>query len=347
MDESLKEDLVRAERSTVRTLSAVVLSAVVGLAGCSAAPGEQAADTPDIAPTPMIDRAAQPLQASSTITDPHGHQLSLPKAPERIVCLSGLCDDMLVELGMTPTGTSNSALLIHPALMGEVGKTVPAVQGSFGSEDVESIAALKPDLVIGLSGVHDSLRPAIESFAPLWLTDPVNWQESVEYLRNLGSLTGRTEQAMAAETAFRAKLADAVQATRDSGQVRQKVVLMYGSAESIGVDTSDSLKGDLLAQLFTYPFPAKGADVETAGNYSVEELLAKQPDVTLVYSLLFSPQDRTLSAQLAENPVWKQIPAVQGQQVHEVHAKLFGSGRGTRSMAAIIDASLKLVPAPR
>ncbi|MGW1677348.1 ABC transporter substrate-binding protein [Saccharopolyspora sp. NPDC002376] len=142
-------------------------------------------------------------------------------------------------------------------------------------------------------------RPAIEGFAPLWLTDPASWQESVAYLRNLGSLTGHAEQAVAAETAFRGKLADAVQATRESGQAGQKVVLMYGSADSIGVDTSDSLKGDLLAQLFGYPFPAKGADAETASNYSVEELLAKQPDVALVYSLLFSPEDRTLSAQLA------------------------------------------------
>ncbi|MER7012221.1 ABC transporter substrate-binding protein [Saccharopolyspora sp. NPDC000359] len=337
---------MRAERSTARTLPAVLLAAALGLAGCSTAPEEQSADAAP-APAPVIERTAQPLEASLTITDPHGHQLSLPKPPERIVCLSGLCDDMLVELGMAPAGTSSPDLLAHPALMGQRGSAVPVVQGSFGSEDVESIAALEPDLVIGLAGVHDALRPAIEGFAPLWLTEPVNWQESVAYLRNLGSLTGRTEQAVAAEAAFRGKLADAVRATRESGQANREVVLMYGSAESIGVDTSDSLKGDLLAQLYTYPFPAKGTDAETASNYSVEELLAEQPDVVLAYSLLFSPEDRTLSAQLADNPVWQQIPAVQEQQVHEVHAELFGSGRGTRSLAAIIDETEKLVPASR
>lgn len=337
---------MRAERSTARMLFAALLATAIGLAGCSAAPDEQPADAAP-APAPVIDRAAQPLSASTTITDPHGQQVRLPKPPERIVCLSGLCDDVLVELGMTPAGTSNPDLLAHPALMGERGKSVPVVRGSFGSEDVESIAALRPDLVIGLSGVHDALRPAIEGFAPLWLTEPANWQESVGYLRNLGSLTGRTERAVAAETAFRGKLADAAQATRASGQASRKVVLMYGSAESIGVDTSDSLKGDLLAQLVNYPFPAQGADVETAANYSVEELLAKQPDVVLVYSLLFSPEDRTLSAQLADNPVWQQIPAVREQQVHEVHAKLFGSGRGTRSLAAIVDEVAELVPSSR
>ncbi|MFI0462636.1 MULTISPECIES: ABC transporter substrate-binding protein [Saccharopolyspora] len=334
---------MRAVRRTGGMLSAAVLSIAVALTACSAPPAGQ--EPAPAVPAPAIDRAAQPLAASLSITDPHGQQVALPKRPERIVCLSGLCDDVLLELGMVPAGTSNPVLLAHPALLGERAATVPVVRGSFGAEDVESIAALQPDLVIGLAGVHDSLRPAVEGFAPLWLTEPANWQESLAYLRNLGSLTGRAEQAVAAEARFRNKLADAVAATRASGQAGRRVVLMYGSAESIGVDTSDSLKGDLLAQLFSYPFPAKGSDAETASNYSVEELLARQPDVALVYSLLFSSEDRALSDQLAANPVWQQVPAVQNRQVHEVHAKLFGSGRGTRSLAAVIDEAMRLVPA--
>ncbi|SHF58360.1 iron complex transport system substrate-binding protein [Streptoalloteichus hindustanus] len=260
------------------------------------------------------------------------------------MCLSGLCDDMVVELGMTPVGTSSPALISHPALLGQGGSAVPVVQGSFGSEDVESIARLRPDLVVGLSGVHEPLATAIEKFAPLWLTEPKNWQESVGYLRGLGALTGRVEQAVRAEREFRGKLADAVARTRQTGQARRTVVLMYGSVDSIGVDTADSLKGDLLKQLFSYPFPAKGSDVSTASNYSVEELLARKPDVVFVYSLLFSDKDRTLSAQLADNPVWRQVPAVTGNRVHEMHAKLWGSGRGTRSLSAVIDQALEKVP---
>jgi iron complex transport system substrate-binding protein len=119
---------------------------------------------------------------------------------------------------------------------------------------------------------------------------------------------------------------------------------MYGSADAIGVDTTASLKGDLLAQLFRYPFPAKGTDAETASSYSLEELVAQAPDVAFVYSLLFSADDRTLSAQLAGNPVWALVPAVQQGGVHEIEPRLWGSGRGTRSLTAVIDEALALVP---
>jgi iron complex transport system substrate-binding protein len=292
----------------------------------------------------VVDRTTAPLAPALEIIDPHGVTVALPRSPERIVCLSGLCDDLVVELGLVPAGTSNPALLANPALLGPAAADVPVVVGSFGSEDVESIAALQPDLVIGLTGVHEPLQPAIERFAPLWLTEPVTWQESVGYLRALGALTGRTEQAVAAEQRFRDHLADAVARTRETGQAERTVVLMYGSADSIGVDTTASLKGDLLSLLFRYPFTAKGADVQTASSYSVEELLTHAPDVAFVYSLLFGDDDRTLSAQLADNPVWALVPAVQQGAVHETEPRLWGSGRGTRSLTAIVEQTLALVP---
>jgi iron complex transport system substrate-binding protein len=81
-----------------------------------------------------------------------------------------------------------------------------------------------------------------------------------------------------------------------------------------------------------------------ASNYSVEELLTQAPDVVFVHSLLFGSDDRTLSAQLADNPVWALVPAVQHSAVHEVEPRLWGSGRGTRSLTAIVEQALALVP---
>ena len=168
-----------------------LLALSVLVVGCSTPVAEGGSTAPQQA---AIDRTVQPLQPSLTVTAA-GSQLALPKVPERIVCLNGLCDDVLTELGIVPAATSNPALLAHPALLGDRAAAVPVVKGTFGSEDVESIAALKPDLVIGLPGVHDGLRPAIERFAPLWLVEPTKWQESVESLRALGALTGQTQKA--------------------------------------------------------------------------------------------------------------------------------------------------------
>ena len=334
---------VAAARSRASRIAALLPVAVVALllAGCggSAAPALEAA-----AERPAVSRDVAPLEPALTVTDPRGATVTVPAPPTRIVCLTGLCDDMVVELGLTPAGTSTPALLKNPVLLGDRAAQVPTVAGSFGSEDVESIAALRPDLVIGLGGVHEPLRAAIERFAPLWLVQPTTWEESVGYLRDLGSLTGRTAEATAGELRFRTTLADGVEQARATGKADRKVLLMYGSADTIGVDTTDTVNGNLLATLYDYPFVPRGADVETASTYSVEEILAQAPDVVFAFSLLFSSADRTLTDQLAANPVWAQVPAVQQGNVHEMDPRLWGSGRGTRSLGAIVTQSLAAVP---
>ncbi|GAA3995868.1 ABC transporter substrate-binding protein [Allokutzneria multivorans] len=318
----------------------LALLAVLALAACTSAPAQPPAAQGG---TTQVDTRVEPLSPSLDITDPRGTRITLPATPSRVVCLTGLCDDALTELGLKPAGTSNAALLVHPALLGPEGRSVPVVPGSFGSEDVEAIAGLRPDLVIGLAGVHDQLRQALAKFnAPLWTVDPKDWKDSVGYLRALGSLTGRAKEATDAETRFRSKLATAVKSSRDKGNDKKTVLLMYGSADSIGVDTTDSLVGKLLGSLYTYPWTAKGTNAETASTFSVEEILAKRPDTIFVYSLLFGT-DKKLSEQLAANPVWAQIPAVKSGRVHEVAPKPWGSGRGTRSLSLVIDESQSLL----
>ncbi|MBP2475377.1 iron complex transport system substrate-binding protein [Crossiella equi] len=338
---------MRRSCAQLALLSLVTASAAL-VASCTSAPPATAPTGTAGAGAADIPVTAAPLAPSLSVTDPTGQAVTLPKVPERIVCLTGLCDDALTELGLKPAGTSNAVLLALPQLAGEAGKSVPVIPGSFGQEDVEAVGALRPDLVIGLAGVHDGLRPAVAKFnAPLWTVNPTTWEQSVGYLRNLGALTGRTEQALAAETKFRTTLAGAVKTSREKGLDKRTVLLMFGSADSIGVDTTESLTGKLLGQLFGYPFPAKSTNADTASTYSVEEILAKQPNVIFVYSLVFSSADRKLSEQLADNPVWKQVKAVRDGQVHEVVPKLWGSGRGTRSLGALVEEALaKVAQAP-
>ncbi|MGW8990966.1 ABC transporter substrate-binding protein [Streptomyces zhihengii] len=309
-----------------RWLTAAVLGSV--LVGCGATSDEPANDD-KAAPAARTDVNVEPIKAATELTDVNGVDVSLEKAPERIVCLFALCDDILTELGIVPTAT-NSALLAHPAFLGkDRAKEVDVVPGGFIAPEVEAILSHKPDLVIGLGDTHGKLAPALQGATTFWSMQPETWQDSVGYLRNTAALTGRTVEGEKAERAFRAKLAKAEKAPS-----AKTALIIYGSDENFGVATPD---GDVTAGLFpkiaNYPWKSRGVE----GSYSLEEILAKDVDVLFVETMSFGGADGTLSEKLAENPLWSKIPAVRNGDVHEVNSEVWAKGRGTRSMGIVLD----------
>lgn len=307
--------------------------AVLGglLVGC----GTENADPGPGEPAPAADAGARtstevrPIEAATRITDAKGVQVSLPKPPEKIVCLVALCDDILVELGMTPIAT-NSQVLAHPEFLGkEKAAKIPVVPGGFLSPEVEAILAHKPDLVIGLEDTHGKLAPALKGATTFWPLQPGSWQDSVGYLRDLAALTGRTAQGEKAEKTFRTRLADAEQQKSD-----KTALIIYGSDENFGVATPETdVAAGLFPKISHYPWKSRGVD----GSYSLEEILARDVDVLFVETLSFGAPDGKLSDKLAKNPLWSRIPAVKNGKVIEVDSEVWAKGRGTRSLGLVLD----------
>ncbi|MER7554889.1 ABC transporter substrate-binding protein [Streptomyces anulatus] len=307
--------------------------AVLGglLAGCGT--GESDTGGPAAAPggadAARTSTDVRPIEAATRITDAKGVTVSLPKPPEKIVCLVALCDDILVELGMTPTAT-NSQVLAHPKFLGgKKAAEIPVVPGGFLSPEVEAILSHRPDLVIGLEDTHGKLAPALKGATTFWPVQPGNWQDSVGYLRDLAALTGRTEQGETAEKTFRTRLAQAEKAKSD-----KTALIVYGSDENFGVATPESdVAAGLFPKISHYPWKSRGVD----GSYSLEEILARDVDVLFVETLSFGAPDGKLSDKLAENPLWSRIPAVKNGKVIEVDSEVWAKGRGTRSLGVVLD----------
>ncbi|MEU2760954.1 MULTISPECIES: ABC transporter substrate-binding protein [unclassified Streptomyces] len=305
--------------------------AVLGglLAGC----GTENTDTGDPASAAGAEARTstevRPIEAATRITDARGVTVSLPKPPEKIVCLVALCDDILVELGMTPTAT-NSQVLAHPDFLGEEkAAEIPVVPGGFLSPEAEAILALQPDLVIGLEDTHGKLAPALKGATVFWPLQPGSWQDSVGYLRDLAALTGRTERGEQAEKAFRTRLAKAEQQKSD-----RTALIIYGSDENFGVATpTTDVAAGLFPKIAHYPWKSRGVD----GSYSLEEILARDVDVLFVETLSFGAPDGKLSDKLAKNPLWSRIPAVRNGKVIEVDSEVWAKGRGTRSLGLVLD----------
>lgn len=291
--------------------------------------------SPD-ASTSMSAGASGAPTGPVTATDPKGATVTLPHRPERIVCLTGLCDDVLFTLGLTPVGTSTPDLLALDSYLGAAAKQIPVIPGGFGTEDIESIAALKPDLVIGLAGVHDQNKAAIENFAPLIVVDVLSYRDSLAYQTFLGELTGHTAQAAAGNADFE-KAHQAALALGKEKNLKSTVALsMYWNVGTTGVNTDDDIIGSLLAEVFSYPWPNKGGDWSTQAAYSNSEILKQNPQVIFMQSYTATPSSPKGSAELAKDPLWQRISAVKDGKVMEVQVALWTAGRGPHALAQVL-----------
>lgn len=275
-----------------------------------------------------------------SVTAHNGTTISVDAPVERIVCLTGLCDDAAIELGLVPVATTTPALVTRDDFLGADGEEIPVVPGFFGAEDVEAIVAFEPDLVVGLVGVHEGLAEAIEEFAPLWLAETASVEDSISNLETMAGLTDRTDEGAAAAAATRDAVESAQARAAEMGLENETVLLMFGSSSCFGVEHSGTWLGGLLATMFDYPWPAQSDDPVTAGSYSIEEILANDPGTIFAASFVFGPTDETVSEQFADDPAWQRISAVVDDRVVEVLPQLWLAGRGTRSVRAVLDETL-------
>jgi iron complex transport system substrate-binding protein len=282
-----------------------------------------------------------------TFTDATNTTVTLSKPPTRIACLVSLCEDILAEIGLQPVAV-NDTFGQDPHFFGAKAKSFITIGGSFFSPNVEDIAKANPDLVIGLANVDENLRAALQPIAPLYIMNPTSYTDSIHYLQDIGRLTGRSKQADSAVQAFQQKLA-----TYEAKSPKNKsALLLYGSDVNFNIFTAGSLPGGLLARVTSYPWPAPGPGAPAASDhepgampYSLERILAVNPDVLFIATVGASPGAPSLEQQLASNPVWSNLKAVKNNQVYAINPNYYIFGRGTRSLGlALDDAMHKLYP---
>ena len=168
------------------TRYAVVGLVLLLLAGCATA---TPTTTSQPGATQSPPAAASPTATASTVsfTDSTGERLTFTTRPVRVACLTEICPDIMAELGLDPVAV-NDPLSKDPRFFGSRADEFRVIGGSFFEPSLEDIAAAKPDLVIGLGGVHDGLREALRPIAPLYIVNPLTYEDSIHYLREVGAV---------------------------------------------------------------------------------------------------------------------------------------------------------------
>ncbi|MCG8347094.1 MAG: ABC transporter substrate-binding protein [Chloroflexales bacterium] len=294
------------------------------------------ATEPTTAPPTTSESPAAAASGSSplTVTDASGFEVTLDSPAQRVVCLIDTCVDILAELGMEPVAIFDK-LAFHPQFFGDQAANITQISGGFADPSIEDIAVLQPDLVVQLL-FDPTIRETLTNIAPIYFLDPKTYEESVQDLRNIGTLTGRTSEAAQAEAYFDERL----EAYKSSAPKDKKVLFIGGSPTSPDIQVVGDATASLFREVAIYPWesPADGA-------ISLEELLAVDPDVLFVTTFAFGGESGSVLDQFVNNPIWQQLTAVGNDQVYEVDLFVWIGGEGTRSFNLILDEAMpKIYP---
>ena len=177
-------------RRTVTLLASVALLAAT--AACGGAP-----------PVPAGADAAAPAGAYPVTIEHRYGSTEITAAPQRIVLVGLNEQDALLALGTVPVGTSNFLDApggIHPwAQEALAGAPLPTLLDQTDGIPYEEVAALAPDLIVGLySGLTQEDYDTLSGIAPV-VAQPagqdnytISWQDTT---LTLGRILGREEEA--------------------------------------------------------------------------------------------------------------------------------------------------------
>ena len=235
--------------------------------------------------------------------------LSIPKGPQRIVCLTEEPTEILYALGEGERVVGISAYTVRPP---EAREEKPVVS-AFLDGSLKKIEALKPDLVIGFSDIQAKLAAKlIRANLPVLIFNQRSLQEIFEVIVAIGSLVGQRDRAMSL-VAERIQHLEKVQDESARMSYRPTVYFEEWNDPMI---TAIEWVHELIEiaggkNIFATLSPQKGAMNRVV---TVPQVVEAQPEVYLA-SWCGAPFDR---AQVEAREGFASLPAFQNDRVYEI-----------------------------
>ena len=241
-------------------------------------------------------------RAAITFTDSDGQSVHLPQPPRRVVSLVPSVTEILLALG------AGDALVGATLPFSPPPETRgPQVVGGFLAPDLESVAALAPDLIFH-ADIH---RQAVERFqgqATLVRLAPSSVAMGLTHIEVLGQVFAREQQAQAIVAEQRRQLAViAAKIERIAAQKRPRVMRLMGR-DKVMAPGDDSFQLDFI-RLAGGEAPRLGRDGQVV-PVSLEQWQGFNPQV-----LYGCGGDHDLLP-LLRGPGWREVEAVRQRRMH-------------------------------
>lgn len=286
-------------------------------------------------------KGAQPIN----LTDATGEQVKLDGPAKNVVGTEWNVVESLVSLGVEPTGvadvkgykTWDSAAPL---------KNTPKDIGTRGEPSMDTVASLKPDLIVATTDLPAGAVKQLRKVAPVLAVRPADAKDPIgqmtENLDLIAEATGTTQQSSKLKKDFEAKLAEGKKKLADAGLAGADYAFADGYVTSNQVSIRPFTDGSLIGAVneklgLKNAWTVKGDKSYGLGATDVEGLTKLPGDVEFAY--IGSDGDKTstpFTGVLAKDKVWTSLPFVKKDNVHRLPDGIWMFG-GPASMNNYVD----------
>ncbi len=279
---------------------------VLGLAACGGDVQDEGTPAAGAAATRTIEHAAGTTE--------------VPGDPQRIVTTTDQNALLpLLELGVTPVGsaglldTDGSTSFRRTEGFDTSGVTFT---GPYGEPNLEAVAALDPDLVVGYEFDED-FYDDLSGLAPTVLVQIFD-RPLTEALEQLAEVVGAEERAAELREAYDARIADLQALLGERRETLSVTILNAGDPGTFYRADVGQAMGTVVDDLGLTLVESQAADDGNEAN-SLEQLSSRDADVVLVvdFSGEQSEPDPGTAA-ILDNPLYQRLAAVEADQAHVV-----------------------------
>lgn len=254
--------------------------------------------------------------ASLQVSHAMGHT-NLDKPAQRVVTLFQGATDSLVALGIQPVGVVDSWTekptyhYLRPSLEGVTHL------GLETQPNLEDIAALKPDVIIGARARHEKIYAQLQQIAPTVMTD--NVYDFEQTLSLAAKVTATEDKAQQLWQTWQQRVAYFRQQIKHkSNGWPLSASILDIRADHLRIYLNNSFAGSVLGSI-GFQFPIRHNDTWGMKIKTKESLPSINADVFFVISHGNKPAVQQNYRAWRSHPLWQVLKAPRTQQVYEVN----------------------------
>lgn len=274
---------------------------------------------------------AQPGQFPRTIKHAMGETV-IEKRPERVVVLDGGELDNVVALGVKPVGVAYpDGAPTMPTYIGDKAGN-PENVGGTTSLNLETIAKLQPDLIIGSQLRAEQQYPKLSEIAPTVFSARPGYTWKENFRLNAAALD-RTAEAEKLLTDYETRAKQVGANVEAKTGKRPTVTMLRFMPGKIRLYAKKSFIGTILIDAGIPQPPASQAD-DLAVEVSTEQITQADADWVLIGT--YGDQSKTAQQQVLAGPLWQTLSAVKSNHAKPVSDETWFLGLGVLAAEKVL-----------